>query len=117
MLRFRAIVVVVALLASPLALLARGVFCDPSACNCTMICPMQMAQSQPMCGMAKHAGTCGSHQGHHALDYGLIAPFAPAVPLPHAELPSPRGSQSFVMQYAQLSVDGVFNAPFEPPRS
>lgn len=67
--------------------------------------------------MARHAATCGSHQGHHALDYGFIAPFAPAVPLSHAELPGPRGAQTFVTQYAQLSVDGVSHTPFEPPRS
>jgi hypothetical protein len=117
MLRLRAIVVVVAMLASPLALLARGVFCDPSACNCAMICPMQVSHSQPKCGMTEHAATCGNHQGHHALDYGFIAPFAPAVPLPVAQVPGPRAAQNFVTPYAQLSVDGVSRTPFEPPRS
>jgi hypothetical protein len=70
-----------------------------------------------MCGVAEHAPMCGTHQGRHALDYGFIAPFAPAVPLPHAQLLGPRIANESVPHYAQLSVDGISSVPFEPPRS
>jgi hypothetical protein len=120
--RLKAIVVAIAMLAAPLALLARGVFCDPSECNCAVMCPMHTShsQSQPMCGSARHASTapmCGTHQGHHALDYGFLAPFAPGVPLAHAQLIAPLASSEFITQSAQFTVDGISSAPFEPPRS
>ncbi len=115
--RLPAILVIVALLASPLALLARGIFCDPSECTCRVVCPMHASHTQPMCGVVKQAPMCGTHQGRHALDYGFIAPFAPAVPLPHAQLPGPRTFSGSVPHFAQLSVDGISSVPFEPPRS
>jgi hypothetical protein len=115
--RFQAMLVVVALIAAPLSLLARGIACDPSTCDCAASCAMHLSHSKPICGMAQHAPMCGTHQGHHALDYGFIAPFAPAAPLPHAQLARPLASQNFVVQFSQLSVDGVSPLPFEPPRS
>jgi len=120
--RFKAILVAIAMLAAPLALLARGVFCDPAECNCAVMCPMHAShsQSQPMCGTARHASSapmCGVHQGHHALDYGFIAPFAPAVPLAHAQLTAPVASSALIAHSAQFAVDGISSAPFEPPRS
>jgi hypothetical protein len=117
--RVQAILVIVAFLAAPIALLARGVFCDPAECDCMTICAHLVSQGKPMCGMAKHAAApmCGTHQGHHALDYGFIAPFAPAIPLPHAALSVPLVSREFAPQFAQVSVDGIHSVPFEPPRS
>lgn len=117
--RLEAILVIVAFLAAPIALLARGVFCDPAECDCMTICAHLVSQGKPMCGMAKHAAApmCGTHQGHHALDYGFIAPFAPAIPLPHAALSVPLASREFAPQLAQVSVDGIHSVPFEPPRS
>lgn len=116
--RISALLVVIALLAAPVALLARGIFCDPTECNCATICPMmQDSHSQPMCGMAKHAPMCGTHQGRHALDYGFIAPFAPTAPLPQAQLAAPLASLEFLEPFAQFSIDGVPAAPFNPPRS
>jgi hypothetical protein len=110
-----ATLVILALLAAPVALLARGVFCDPSECKCMVICAR--AHSKPMCGMVQHAPMCGTHQGHHALDYGFIAPFAPAIPLPYVAVESPVASREFISQLAQVSVDGISSVPFEPPRS
>lgn len=117
--RVEAIFVIVAFLAAPIALLARGVFCDPAECKCMTVCAHPMSQSKPMCGMTQHSAApmCGTHQGHHALDYGFIAPFAPAVPLPHAALAVPVGFREFAPQLMQLSVDGIYSVPFEPPRS
>jgi hypothetical protein len=115
--RFHGMFVIIALLAAPIALLARGFACDMSECDCKMTCAMQVSHSRPMCGMATHAPMCATHQGHHPLDYGFIAPFAPAVPLPQAALVAPVVSREFVSQLAQFSVDGISSAPFEPPRS
>jgi hypothetical protein len=117
MFRAQAVLVVIALLATPLVLVARGIVCDPAECTCMVVCARQVSHSQPMCGAAKHAPMCGTHQGHHALDYGFIAPFAPAVPLPHAQLAAPASSSAFVAQYVQSPVVGFSSTPFQPPRS
>ena len=117
--RLQSILVIIAFVAAPLALLARGVFCDPAECTCATVCAHEVSQGKPMCGMARHAAApmCGTHQGHHALDYGFVAPFAPAVPLPHAALAVPVASREFATQFSQVSVDGTYSVPFEPPRS
>ena len=115
--RLQAILVIVGLLASPVALLARGIFCDPSECTCAVVCPMHAAHSQPKCGAAKQAPACGTQQGRHALDYGFVTPFAPALPLAHAQIATPAPSLEFRPRYAQVSADGVSTAPFNPPRS
>jgi hypothetical protein len=115
MFRTQAILVMIALLAAPLALLTRGIVCDPAECNCMTVCARHAAQT-PMCGAANHAPMCGTHQGRHALDYGFIAPFAPAIPLPHAQLAIPAVSNPFEAQYAQSPLAGFSAAPFQPPR-
>ena len=116
--RFSAILVVIALLAAPVSLVARGIFCDPGECEAAVICPMHVSgASQPICGMAKHAPMCGTHQGRHALDYGFIAPFAPAIPLAYAQIATPVAWPEFLSQYTQPPTDGVSSVPFEPPRS
>jgi hypothetical protein len=117
MVRFQGILVVIALLAAPLALMVRGIVCDPSECKCMTVCAhMSMSQSQPNCGMATHAPMCGTHQGHHALDYGFISPFAPAVPIPQTHLAGLAASHEFVSAFSQSSVNGFLASPFEPPR-
>ena len=108
--RFSAILVVIALLAAPVSLVARGIFCDPAECEGVVICPMHMS------GASQHAPMCGTHQGRHALDYGFIAPFAPAIPLPHAQLAAPLASHEWLAEYTQFSVAGISPIPFEPPR-
>ena len=82
MFRFPAILVVVALLASPLALLARGLACDSSQCDCMAMCQRQAAHDRHLCGGIQHAPMCGTHQGRHAIDYGFVAPIPPTAPLP-----------------------------------
>jgi len=117
--RAQALLVVVALLATPLALLARGIACNPSECDCMALCARQAAaQNMHLCGASKHAAPmCGTHRGNHALDYGFIAPMAPTAPLPHAKVAPPAISDEFVAPYALSAVAGFSSAPFEPPRS
>lgn len=115
--RFPAILVVIAMLATPLALLARGLACDSSECDCMAMCQRQAAQDRHLCGAVKHAPMCGTHQGRHAIDYGFIAPIAPTAPLPPAQLALPALSSEFLTPYTQFAVTGFASAPFEPPRS
>jgi hypothetical protein len=107
MARFHAIAVIVALLSAPMALLVRGIVCDPAECTCMTVCAGHMSNSsgraKDLCGAPKEsAPMCGTHQGHHALDYGFAAPMV---------------FREFVALYGQSSILGVAPAPFEPPRS
>src|SRR5579862_8556242 len=77
--RAKAMTVIIALLAIPLALLARSEPCEQTQCMC---CLMQARSSQPgqhkMCGGSTDGHmSCGMGNHRHAPDYGLIAPMAP----------------------------------------
>ena len=100
------IVVVVALVATPLALLARGVACD----NSPFMCCMLHSQHSQICH-------CPMKSGHRALDFGFIAPIAPTHPMPIIKLVVPGEMRQAVAGYAQSLVSVFLSAPFEPPRS
>jgi len=118
MLRLPAYFVITALLATPLALLARGIVCDPSDCDCMALCARQAAaHSEHLCGAAKHAPMCGTHRSNHAIDYGFIAPIAPTAPIPPARLAALAVSNDFVTPEAQSAITGSLSVPFHPPRS
>jgi hypothetical protein len=122
MMRFHAIAVIVALLSTPMALLVRGIVCDPAECKCMTVCTGQGSNSashaNELCGAAKHtAPMCGIHQGHHALDYGFIAPIAPTMLSAQTAAPNPELSREFVVPMTRSAISGFIPAPFEPPRS
>jgi hypothetical protein len=121
--RTPAILVIVALLASPLALLARGLACEPSVCICT--CSGQHGHSSsPQLDAADlhrvaggYCPACRTKLKHHPADYGFIAPVAPTAPLPVVAVPSPAVAREFAATFTQSPVAGFFSNPFEPPRA
>jgi hypothetical protein len=124
MLKALAIAVMVAMFCAPLALLVRGIVCDPAECQCITVCAMHRSTSASgtgaLCGSAASASQgpmCGMHQGHHALDYGFIAPFAPMIASANATIALPAPSTGFATIVAESFVSGFLTTPFEPPRS
>jgi hypothetical protein len=117
--RFCYYTVILALLATPLALVARGIACNPSQCDCMAMCARQAAaQSMRLCGASRHAAPmCGTHRGNHALDYGFIAPMAPTAPVAPARLAQPDRANEFVASYSQSPVIGFSSTLFQPPRA
>ncbi|HXQ26347.1 MAG TPA: hypothetical protein VN822_08085 [Candidatus Acidoferrales bacterium] len=110
--RLRAIVVILALLATPLALLARGMACEAAAC--TMCCPMHASHShsgQPM------ACQCSTKSRNSAPDFGLIAPITPTRPAPRVTVFGPEVNRQLLSSYAQSAVSGFLSAPLQPPRA
>jgi hypothetical protein len=111
--RAQAILVVVALLAAPLALLARGMACESS--SCTMMCCLPQGshshQGQPM------ACNCPMKSGKRLPDFGLLAPIAPTAPAAHVTLAAPEITRGFFSVFAQSASSGFLSAPFEPPRT
>lgn len=121
--RTPAILVIVALLASPLALLARGLACEPPVCVCMCSRPHGHSFSPQFNAADLHriaAGYCpfcGMKLKHHLADYGFIAPIAPTAPLPFIAIPSPAIAREKTAILTSSPVSGFFLEPFEPPRA
>jgi len=120
--RFHAIIaalVVIALLATPLALLARTSPGDPTQC-CGAYCPMRAHSGQ-------HKTTCGSFlmtdrncgcamRSNQQPDYGLNTLMAPTAPSAHVRLAAPESSRTAAFYYSEFSLSGTHSTPFHPPR-
>jgi hypothetical protein len=104
--RAQLILVIVGLLSTPLALLARGISCD----NSTFVCCMMHSQHSQICH-------CPVKTGHRALDFGFIAPMAPTQAMPTAELGVPVSLRRAVTNYEQSPLSRLPSEPFEPPRT
>jgi hypothetical protein len=118
--RAQAILVIVALLATPLALLARGVNGDASECTrmCCLLHAHETAQHKTMeCRHAAigHAFECTMRSGHHTPD-GLIAPILPTAPSAVAFIAIPGVNRGVFAQFGEASAVGVRSGPFQPPR-
>jgi hypothetical protein len=119
--RFQAILAVIALLASPLALLARSTPDDPTQC-CGTYCPMRSAHSSQhgkiICGSLSAAErSCGcTMRSNQQPDYGLNTIMAPTMPSALARLNIPVSSRHATISYAEFSLSGSDATPFHPPR-
>jgi hypothetical protein len=130
--RVQAILVMVALLATPLALLARAV--DPGMSDCSGMCCLPhgghrhspaktRAPASHEEEMACHhravgdAMDCSMRSGQSRMDYGLIAPFPPAQTSMVAAIDQPRVSRLVGSQFPAFHLSAGFLAgPFQPPR-
>lgn len=128
--RLQAIVIVLALLASPLSLLARASFGMGSDCNNLCCLPhgphtshsYAAAAKAAETGMACHHGEgyapeCTMKAGHLGMTYGLLAPIAPTTPSAFVRIALPTPSRLALGQSTEFPLDGIVAAPFEPPRS
>jgi hypothetical protein len=117
--RIKAAIVVLALLATPLALLARAVACENCACAMMCCAPHTQHGKGMLCGGTTrgHATQCGMKHGKQLPDFGLLAPMAPTVPLTPARLTSPDVTRHASVPFVQLAQSGFLAAPFQPPRS
>jgi hypothetical protein len=131
--RVQAILVIVALLATPLALLARAV--DPGMSDCNGMCCLphgghhhfpvkNTAPASHEDEMACHHGPfghmmdCSMRSGQQRMDYGLIAPFPPARTSVVASIDRPKVSRRAGSQFPAVNLSAGFLAgPFQPPRS
>jgi len=131
--RVHAILVIVALLATPLALLARAV--EPGMPDCNGMCclphgshhhsPARNSLLEPQSGdMACHHGAaghmmeCSMRSGEQRMDYGLLAPFPPGRASILAVIDRPKVSRLANSQFPAGNLSAGFLAgPFQPPRS
>ncbi|MFZ0416205.1 MAG: hypothetical protein WBE20_09505 [Candidatus Acidiferrales bacterium] len=116
--RIQSGLLIVALLAAPFALMARGYACAPK--QCTMLCCLH--RNHAMGGMCNHSSSgvsncmmrCNSRAG---LDYGLASPLPPTQ-LSAATAVPPLASAWAISPVAAVSDFAGFSVPpFQPPRS
>ncbi|HKV29361.1 MAG TPA: hypothetical protein VJN90_13915 [Candidatus Acidoferrales bacterium] len=118
--RIQAASLIVALLAAPFALMARGYTCAPR--QCTMMCCLWHKNAGHNVKMNCHGMTsaslcvmrCNSQQ---SIDYGLASPFAPTQLQAAISLPAPAVIQASFSAVQPRVVTGFSRIPFEPPRS
>jgi len=121
--RTQTVLIIVALLATPLALVARGMACESPACPCACErlhghAPSQQTQSVTLRRIATgYCPYCGKKLGHHTTDFGFLAPIAPTAPIPAAALPRPHIARAAAATFEQASVAGFSIEPFQPPRA
>ncbi len=118
--RAQAILVIVAILATPLALLARGVGSEASECSSMCCLPHGHHASQHKDMECEHGATghvfkCGMTSSRHTA-YGLIAPIVPTMPSAIAFLAIPDNSREILAQFRQISAAGLVSVLFQPPR-
>ena len=124
--RVQAILAIIALLAVPLALFARGEACQKTECP---ICAARESSDQgkgdhgkgdqskgASCSRCGGQGKCGMGTPA-APDYGVNSPMAPTTPEALVTLPEPRAARQDVLYRTQSIAPGFTSAPFNPPRS
>jgi hypothetical protein len=113
--RIQAAGVVLALLAVPLALVARGQVCASQ--QCVMACCRghhAMKCGRGAAGMS-HCAMCS--ESRPMPDYGLASPIAPFDLPASVELPRPVAARAVSVVMAVSDSAGHFSPPFNPPRA
>jgi hypothetical protein len=121
--RVQAILVIVALLATPLALLARSAAGSMSGCA-GMCCPAHASHAARILhekmpcrhGELGHVFECTMTSGDRGVDYGLIVPVAPTAPSAITSLGVPKVRRAVIAELHKVAASGVLSTPFQPPR-
>lgn len=111
--RTQAILVIIALLAIPIAPLAWGMACEASS-SPMMCCLPHSSHSLAGKPVACH---CPVKSANQLPDIGLIAPIPLATPAARATLLAPEDSRRMFFTFSQLAASGFRPVPFEPPRA
>jgi len=109
--RLQILVVLLALLATPLALLARSMACNSA--SCTMMCCLPHAHSHGKF-IPCH---CSTKSGKQLPDFGLISLIAPTMTEEFLALDAPAATRHFVPSHSQWPPQEFPSELFNPPRS
>lgn len=119
--RFQSATVIIAMLAIPLALLARTGPCAETPCSrmCAIILrSVNAAQHQRcVCGMAIGGQQCAGHSSRQVPDYGLNAPIAPTMPSARVTIAPPDSERRAVILDSSLTSSGFRFEMIQPPRA
>ena len=118
--RIQAVSLVIALLAVPLALVARGYACASQ--QCTMMCCLPHthadAHMKMNCSGAGRVPVCAMQcNSHKNVDYGLASPLAPTQLAEGLALPAPKVARLSFFLVRHMASSGITFEPFKPPRA
>jgi hypothetical protein len=118
--RVQSAIVIVALLAIPLALVARTGPCAQSQCSrmCDLI--LRSVQAQHMrctCGMTAGGSQCPTNSSQKLPDYGLNAPMAPTMPSARITIAAPDSERRIVAFDSDPAIRGFRFELLQPPRA
>ena len=118
--RVQSAIVIVALLAIPLALLARTGPCAQSQCSrmCDLILRSVRAQHMRCtCGMTADGSQCARNSSQKIPDYGLTAPIAPTMLSARIAVAAPDSSRRPIARNPESSAFGFRFELIQPPRA
>jgi len=121
--RAQAILAIIALLSTPLALLARSAGGTMSGCA-GMCCPIHGAHAARVLhekmpchhGEPGHFFECTMTPGHHGIDYGLISTVAPTSPSAITSVSAPDVHRAVASRQGEAATSGFLSTPLQPPR-
>jgi hypothetical protein len=118
--RAQSVFVLVAMLAIPLALLARSGPCAQSKCSrmCALILGSVRAQHlRCTCGMTADGAQCPMNSSQQVPDYGLNAPIAPTMPSARVAIAPPNFARHAFVRDAEFTPSGFRFELLQPPRA
>lgn len=118
--RVQSAMTIVALLAIPLALLARTGPCAQS--NCSRMCAiiLRSVRAQHMrctCGMTTDGSQCPMNSSQKIPDYGLNAPMAPTMPSARVVVAAPGFTRRAIAREVESPTFGFRFELIQPPRA
>jgi len=112
--RAQALLVILALLATPLAIFANVSCCCQTTCP---ICATTQHSKMAHCSCPMNNAKCGTNGKTQLPDFALASPLAPTVPLPFFQIGAPSMSSVAPLEAAPALAYGFASPPFSPPRS
>jgi hypothetical protein len=113
--RAQALLVILALLATPLAVVAGLNSCEQVACP--LCAAIQHGKTMSCSCPMRHVGKCGSTAQTQLPDFALADAFAPTAPLPFFTVTAPATGRMAWTDFAPSVSHGFLSPPFAPPRS
>lgn len=121
--RVQSAIVIVAMLAIPLALLARTGPCAQSQCSrlCALILRSAHAEQgkhqRCICGMTPGSQQCAGHSGQQTPDFGLNAPMPPTMPSARVAIAAPDSERRASVAVAEFASSDFRFELLQPPRA
>lgn len=112
--RAQALLVILALLATPLAVFAGASCCCQQTCP---ICAAMQHGKMAHCSCPMYNAKCGMNGKTQLPDFALVSGLAPTMPLPFFDFPAPSLSRSAIFENMPALSHGFVSPPFAPPRT
>jgi hypothetical protein len=112
--RAQALLVILALLATPLAIFANASRCCQATCP---MCASMQHSKMAHCTCPMNNAKCGTNGKTQLPNFALASPLAPTLPLPFFQIAAPPANRAASASVAPALSFGFVSPPFAPPRN